>query len=125
MILDSSTLKIMALSNSAFDLVDLTLPLATATIDGGAVDFEVLGGFEPQMGDVFDLIVADTVDITTLPSLNIVTPFPFASFAILELGTEDGQLGLGAQSLRLTILPEPAALGLLALGAIVLCGRRR
>ena len=80
---------------------------------GGTLSVELLYGFAPEDGDVFDLfdgVLIGRFDIVALPALDA------------GLGWDTGDLYTAGQ---LTVVPEPATLFLLGIGAVGLIRRRR
>src|SRR5690606_908791 len=97
-------------SPGQYDQIVLTTAGHTVTIDGGHVQVSVLpsyAAFQMKPGDVFDLIVADSVLINELPTVS----FTDLHFAGVMLATP-GVTGDGRQSLQLMltmVIPEPTA----------------
>jgi hypothetical protein len=123
-------------AETEYDVIDVANDPATdptiegiATLAAGAIlDIDFFGGFDAALGDVFDVLIADTIngDINSLS-------FDFTN-ALLAAGLEwevsivalSGGLNDGRDALRLTvILPEPASLPLFAAGLLGLLGWRR
>ena len=75
--------------------------------------------FEPAPGDMFDVVLADTI-------VNQGLTFDFPTLPGLEFAHEIIDTG-SAQALRLrVVVPEPATLPLLIVGALLAChGRQR
>ena len=108
------------LAGTEYDLLDVT---GTAFLDGTLdVDFYDLGGglFEPELGDSFDIITAETIsgsfDILFLASLGSGLGWEL-SYLVDAIGSID--------VLRLSVVntvPVPAAIWLFASGLLVLAG---
>jgi autotransporter-associated beta strand protein len=104
---------------TGYDQIHVT---GEATI-GGTVDVDFFGGFVSEIGQSFDLLIADA-GITNADISGIT--FDFA-------GADGGHhwepaiVGLGgsAEVLRLSAVPEPSACLLLACGGLLLLMRRR
>ena len=82
----------------------------------GTLDVELLGGFQPQAGQTFDILDFDPEKLSGR----------FSAFDLPDLG---GGLSWDTSNLNttgaITVTPEPATLALLALGGAVLLRRRR
>ncbi|MFC1805755.1 PEP-CTERM sorting domain-containing protein [Planctomycetota bacterium] len=93
-------------------------PHVTKIEVGGVADLEgllevsLLGGFQPNYGDTFDVLTA--AGGVTADGLEVVG-HPFFYHSIVDNGT----------TLQITYVPEPTTLSLLALGGLALLRRRR
>lgn len=115
------------------DVADNLLTTATegtVAIDAGAIfDIDFFGVFTAGLGDTFDVIVADEIDVTDLSSLI----FDFADAGLMsgllwEVDIVD--FGRGREALQLSVVAqtevsEPAAMLILIGGVGVLAGLRR
>ena len=108
-----------------FDQVNVfdTLTLA----DGVAIDVSRLNGYVPQIGDFFDIVTADEIEV--LGSINVVTDSPGLTFSTEVLNLFDSTTGTNRDVLRLTTLtavPEPGSIALIGLSlAMASLVRRR
>jgi fibronectin-binding autotransporter adhesin len=100
----------------------------TATLAAGAtIDVDLLGGFMPEAGDVFDILTA-TGGITNADLAGVTLDFSDAELATGRWMAEIVGLGGGAEALRLTgAVPEPGSclLAVLGLIGVLLLGRQR
>ena len=98
------------LSETVYDLLDVD---ALLSLDG-TLDVVLFDAFDPELGDTFDILDWGTLNgafhTVNLPSLSMG----------LNWDTSD-LYGSG----RLSVIPEPATIGLLALSSTVLLRRRR
>jgi hypothetical protein len=82
----------------------------------GTLDVDLLGGFQPQAGQTFDILDFDPEDLSGR----------FSAFDLPDLG---GGLSWDTSNLyttgTITVIPEPTTLVLLALGGLALIRRRR
>ena len=102
-----------------YDSIDVS---GAATFGPGAVIDVDLIGFDPLFGDVFDILTASEGIDADLNSL----VFDYSDAATQYfLRAQIVSLGGTAEALRLTAVPEPSALILLALGAGLLAWPRR
>lgn len=87
---------------------------------GGTLDLSLFGSFEPTLGQSFVLFRYGTLDPAHATFDALVAPSgPWDAF-VLDYGT-----GTNSQiTVTAALVPEPAAVGLLLLGAVVLAGRR-
>ena len=122
--LNAGVLNSELASAGAFDVVHAS---GTATLGGGAetpvIDVDLLGGYVPNAGDYFDIVVADG-GITNADLSGVDFDFSDAQTGAYWW-REIVSLGGSAEALRLTVSPEPATLSMLALGALGLIARRR
>lgn len=90
----------------------------SATLEG-TIDIDLGGGFEPALGDTFDILQAASI---TKGNLAILAPdLPNGLWLDMELlATSPTQ-----QTLRITAVPDPATLSLLALGTLAMVRRWR
>jgi hypothetical protein len=103
-------MELDGLTTADYDRIVLSTAGKVATVDGGAVELDILDPTPGiySVGDVFDLIVADTVTINTLPTLTIDASDVSAGFAgTLSFANTGGSLGAGQESLRLTLTDVP------------------
>lgn len=112
--------------SSQYDRINVS---GTATL-GGTVDVNLLGGFQPVLGDTFDLIVANS-GITNADLSGVMFDFSDATLLVPALRWEPSIVSLGGniEALRLTVgVPEPSAFTLLSFGlaaaALVLARRQ-
>ncbi|MGB2820539.1 MAG: PEP-CTERM sorting domain-containing protein, partial [Phycisphaerae bacterium] len=103
-----------------YDQVELTAPASTASLDG-TLEVVLLGGYLPAYETTFDVVTANSVLLGPRFVLDESgAPMPAGRYFDASVA------GLaGGQALRLTVLPEPATLALLALGALVVIRRRK
>lgn len=121
--LNAGTLAIELASGAGFDVVDAS---GAVTLGGAllpTIDVDLLGGYVPDAGEYFDIVVADG-GITNPDLSGVVFDFTDAQTG-LGWWTEIALLGGGAEALRISVSPEPATLSLLALGGLALVRRRR
>ena len=110
--LSGGTLHIELAGTAAgeFDALSIT---GDGSLDG-TLAADLVGGFHPALGDVFDIITAAGIDGT------------FATFEGSDLG---GGLWLDVvysdTMVQLEVVPEPATLSLLALGGLAVLARRK
>jgi len=120
---DATSMLEIDINSTGYDqvLVELLASLGggNATFDGG-VDVSLLDGYEPEPGEFFDILVADTA----------LTIADIDNLAIAGDGDWDASLE-GGNTLRLTAsstaVPEPStfALALLGFVGLVFCFRNR
>jgi autotransporter-associated beta strand protein len=102
-----------------------------ATLNPGAtIDIELLGGFQPQSGDAFDILTAaGGITNLDLSGINFQSSGAGLTTAALYWTPSIADLGDGVEAIRLTVsAPEPSALALLSFGILGLTGcvwRRR
>jgi hypothetical protein len=101
------------------DFVDIGAGASIATTNlAGRITVNLLNNFNPALGSSFDILAADTVLNTaavfgTTPSGNFFAPSTVIA-------------GDGREVLRLTVIPEPGSIGLLASAFVTFSiGRRR
>lgn len=117
----SGTLAIDLLDGTATgkDFIDIGagVPVTDAII-AGTISVTLLGGFNPALGSTFDILTADSV--TYSGTVNGLTPsgFGFEGSALADAG------GDGRDLLRLTVVPEPSVMALVAISAVVFFLRR-
>ncbi len=114
--IDATTPGPLGIPGTDYDLVAVTGSASLA----GTVLLDTLA-FSPNVGDFFDILTATgTIDTTGL-TVSASTPLPGGAWwaAMVLPGAAGGQF------LRLTAMPEPTTLTLLALGGIGLLRRRR
>jgi hypothetical protein len=91
----------------------------TATFNGGTNIVTMLNAKSGKyaIGDVFDLVIANTVTLTAAPTLVFSTnTYDYANFAgTLTKATSGGILQTGQQSVRLTLTQAPRPMGTLIL----------
>lgn len=122
-----------------YDRIDVTENDPSTGADGGTVtiatgalfDIDFFGAFTAGLGDTFDVIVADEIDVADLASLI----FDFSDSALLSGLLWDIDIvafGQGREALQLSVVaqqavPEPAAALILigGLGAMIAIRRRR
>lgn len=110
-------LEIDLASAASRDFVDIgATGLASASISG-TIAVNLLGGFDPPIGSVFDILAADTV--TENATVTGLTPSGNTFDAITAVG------GDGRQLVRLVVVPEPGTSALLALAAFGMAAQRR
>ena len=109
-----------------FDQVNVfdTLTLA----DGVTIDVSRLNSYLPQVGDFYDIVTAD--EIQMLGSLNLLTDSPGLTFSTEVLNLFDTTTGTNRDVLRLTTLtavPEPGSASVIGLSLVIatLVRRRR
>lgn len=108
------------LAGTDYDLVQLTGPASIANLDG-ALDIVLLGGYVPPYMATFDVVTANSILFGPDFALDASgAPMPGGRYFDVDvvLVGED-------QTLRLFVVPEPATLSLLVLGALALMQRRR
>ncbi len=97
-----------------------TTPGAT-TVDGGEIVIDFSDPSLIAIGDMFDLVVADSVG-GTLPELTFVDPNIDGYLVFVDSG---GTLLPDQEALRLIIIPEPASVVLVICGAVLPLRRLR
>lgn len=106
----------------------------TATIDAGAIfDIDFFGAFAADLGDTFDVLVADDIDAVSLTSL--IFDFTGAALATgLDWDIDIVAFGTGREALQLSVVesnvavsaPEiPVLLGICVAGLAITRRRRR
>ena len=84
-------------------------------------------GFDAQLGDTFTIVGGATTPQVGQFTLNTANPFevhPTTGFTNTLLRV-DYNVGTSSSDITLTVIPEPATFGLLALFAVALLLRRR
>ena len=103
-----------------FDLVELTGPFTTATLDD-TLKVVLLGGYQPLYEDQFDVLTAPNIVLCTgfvLDQTEAGMPAGrYFSASVVAAGS--------GSALRLTVLPEPGTLVLLAVGGCAALLRTR
>ena len=102
---------------SVFDMLDVT---SSVLLDNVLIRFAFIGGYAPQLGDVFDFIHAPSLTNTN-PQYEVTGLMPGFQYGVIA--TVDG-LALAARTAGIAI-PEPSALGLLSLALLALAVHRR
>ena len=103
-------IEIDGTATGEFDRINVT---GTATLDGN-ITVSILPNYTPQVGDTFDVLVAGVILDTGLTVLWNDIAF---DWYIIDGETQD--------TLQLTVIPEPASAGILALPSIIGWSRRR
>lgn len=87
---------------------------------GGTLDFSLLNGFEPTLGQSFVLFRYGTLDPEHATFDSLVAPTGSWGAFVLDYGTgSNSQITVTAM-----LVPEPTTLGLLVLGTVAFVGRR-
>jgi PEP-CTERM motif len=117
----AGTLAIDIAGPGSNDLVDIgaAANIGTATL-AGTIAVNLLNGYDPALGTTFDVLTADTITSTALPTGLTPSGNGFSASVITGGGAD------GRDLLRVTVVevPEPATFTLLGIAGFGLLGRR-
>lgn len=113
---ENATMRLDIASAGSFDKFQATAVGSSILLDGN-IELHLLGGYTPTFGTTFDVMSADT--LTDNGFVLTGAAASFFTYSIVDVG--------GFDTLRLSAVPEPGTVGLIALGlgSVLFWARRR